>query len=59
MRKHEEKFPASKRKSRNAFLKRLWRTALGLPEEYVNKTIGDLRSRCAKLRDAKGGHIVE
>ena len=59
MRKHEEKLPASKRKSRNAFLKRLWRTALRLPEEYVNKTIGDLHSRCAKLRDAKGGHIVE
>jgi hypothetical protein len=59
MRKHEEKFPASKRKSRNAFLKRLWCTALRLPEEYVNKTIGDLHSRCAKLRDAKGGHIVE
>ena len=59
MRKHEEKFPASRRKSRNAFLKRLWRTALGLLEEYVHKTIRDLRSRCAKLRDAKGGHIVE
>ena len=59
MRKHEEKFLTSRRKSRDAFLKRLWRTALGLPEEYVNKTIGDLRSRCAKLRDAKGGRIVE
>ena len=59
MRKHEEKFVASKRNSRNPFLKRLWRTALRLPEEYVNKTIGDLHSRCAKLRDAKGGHIVE
>ena len=59
MRKHEEKLPASKRKSRYAFLKRLWRTSLRLPEEYVNKTIGDLHSKCAKLRDAKGGHIVE
>ena len=59
MRKHAEKFPASKRKSRNALVKRLWRTALRLPEEFVNETIGDLHSRCAKLRDAKGGHIVE
>ena len=59
MRKHEEKFAASKRKSRNAFLKRLWRTALRVPEEYSNKTIGDLHSRCAKLRESKGGHIVE
>lgn len=59
MRKQEAKWPARKRESRDAFLRRLRRTAMRLPAEYINKTMENLHQRVAQLKAAKGGHFSE
>ena len=59
MRKQEQSWPMSKKESRKAFLGRLRRTAMKLPTEYIDKTIGNLERRCQLLKEAKGGHFAE
>ena len=59
MRKQEQSWPTSKKESRKAFLGRLRRTAMKLPTEYIDKTIGNLERRCQLLKEAKGGHFAE
>ena len=59
MRKQEQTFPDDKRETRSAFLKRLRRTALGLPASVVAPAVGDMKRRCARLLAAGGGHIEE
>ena len=59
MRGQERKFPTGKRETRAKFLKRLRRTALSLPQSFVDKAVGDLQKRCQLLHAARGGHIEE
>ena len=57
MRAGERKFPSGKRETRVAFLRRLKRTAMSLPADVINKSIGSMKKRCKLLVDAQGGQI--
>ena len=59
MREQERGWPKSKKESRAAFIARLRKTAMTMPKEYIEKTIGAIAGRCKKIVDAKGGHIAE
>ena len=59
MREQERDWPKCKRESRVAFLARLRKTAMTMPEDYIVKTIGSIAGRCKKIIAAKGGHIME
>ena len=56
LRKQEEKFQAKKKETKDEFIKRLRRTALGLPAVVVKKAVQDMKRRCTLIRDAKAGH---
>ena len=58
-RQQEWSWPASRRESRAQFVKRLARVARALPEDLVNKAIGDMARRVQKLYEAKGGLFEE
>ena len=45
--------------NRKAFLARMRRTAKSLSADYVNKVIGNLKSRLKLLKKATGRHFVE
>ena len=59
MRKQEANWDSSRRETRKAYLARLRRTALRLPADFVNKSIGDMRKRCLRLKAAAGKHFRE
>ena len=59
MRMQEKRMPPSKRESRVDFLRRLKRTALRLPSAFSDASMKQMRKRCQRLRDAKGGHFEE
>ena len=59
MRKTEVKWPKDKLETRAQYLARLRRTAMRLPASFITKSIGDLRRRCARLYDARGGNFEE
>ena len=60
MRAQEKKFAPSKRETRQTYLKRLRRTAMNLPESYINNIMGHaMAKRCQLLAQAKGGHFAE
>ena len=54
MRQQEAKWPATRRATRPAFIRRLRRTAFGLNSAEINKALGDMTRRCAQLYKAKG-----
>ena len=59
LRKQERKFPKSKKESKADFIKRLRKTAMGLPASVVRKAVEDMQARCKKIDEAKGGLIDE
>ena len=59
LREQERKWTSSKKESRNAFEKRLDKTARGLNPDFIDKSIGDMRRRCTLLYEAKGGLFEE
>lgn len=59
MREQERPWPASKRETREDFLKRLRRTALATPPATVRAAVGDMKRRCTRLLAANGGNIEE
>ena len=59
MRKQEANWESSRRETRKAYLARLRRTALRLPADFGNKSIGDMRKRCLRLKAAAGKHFRE
>ena len=59
MRRQERSWPADKRETRVAFIRRLARTAKALPKDFVDKSIVDLHRRCKLLFQAKGGLFEE
>ena len=59
MRTAERKWPAGRTESRKQFLARLRRTALSLPQTFVDESIGNMRKRCKCMFEADGGHFEE
>ena len=59
MRLQEQRWPAAKTESRQAFLGRLRRTAKSLPPSYIDKTVGSMAKRCEQVLKARGGHFPE
>jgi hypothetical protein len=59
MRAQEEKFPATLKETREAFLSRLRKTAQGLPPSLVLKAIRDMKRRAQLLFAAQGGLFEE
>ena len=57
MRAREGAFAAGFKESEVAFLKRLRRTAMNLPQSLITKVVGDMRRRVKDLIDNKGGLI--
>ena len=54
MRKQEASWPTEKRESADEFKQRLRKTALGLPESFVTKCVGDMARRCKQVFERKG-----
>ena len=59
MRLQEKSWPDSKKETRSEYMVRLRRTAMRLPAAFIDKAIGNMKTRCKKLRAAKGYHIEE
>ena len=59
LRKQEWSWPSNRRETRVQFVRRLARVARALPEELVNKAIGDMARRVEKLYVAKAGLFEE
>ena len=59
MRRQERAWPEDKRETRQAFIKRLARTAKALPEDFINKSVSDFKRRCELLYKARGGLFEE
>ena len=54
MRKQEASWPSDKKESADEYKQRLRKTALGLPQSYVAKCVGDMSRRCGQLFKRKG-----
>lgn len=59
MRRQEKHWAAGKKETRPAYMARLRRTAMRLPETFVRKSIGDMARRCQRLYKAQGCHFEE
>ncbi len=59
MRRQEKRWPYQKKESRAQHMARLRRTALNIPEKFIDASIKDLRRRCGRLLGAEGGHFEE
>lgn len=59
MRRQEKNWPATKRETRAAYERRLNTTAKRLPPEFINRSVSDLKRRCERLYEAKGGLFEE
>ena len=59
MRKQEQKYPKSRRETRAQYIARLRRSAMNLPQSFIDNPIGDMVRRCQRLYNAKGGHFQE
>ena len=59
MRKTEARWPKDRLETRVQYLARLRRTAMRLLASFIDRSIGDLRRRCARLYDARGGNFEE
>lgn len=58
MREQEQHWPEKKTETREAYLKRLSRTARALPAKFINACIADLRRRAQRLYE-RGGELFE
>ena len=59
MRRAERSFPTSKRETRAEYVDRLRRTAKALPRRAVEKILMDMKRRCHRCFEARGGHFAE
>ena len=59
LRAQERKWPQSRRESREQFIKRVSRTAQRLPPSFISRSIMNLKERCRRLFEAKGGLFEE
>ena len=56
MRAQERRWPAAKKEARAHFLARLRRTAMNLPQQFVDDAIGDMKRRCKLARSPGEPH---
>jgi hypothetical protein len=59
LRKQERNMKDTTKETKEAFIRRLDRTAFGLSETTIDDAIGSLRRRCQLLLKAQGGLFVE
>ena len=59
MRLQERTFRENKKQSKEQYMARLKKTALGLPRAQVEKAVMDMRRRVRAIYDADGGLIIE
>ena len=59
MRRQERSFPAKEVETKQAYLKRLNRTARRLGEGFLRRSIADMKRRRQRLHAARGGHFPE
>ena len=59
MRLCEQTWADDKVETRQQYLKRLRRTALRLPKDFISKSTANMKTRCQRLIDAKGWHFEE
>ena len=59
MRRQEACFPGSRRETRAEYLERLRKTAKRLPTSFIDKAIANMKVRCQRLFEARGGHFEE
>ena len=59
MRRQEKSYSRSKRETRNEYVQRLRRAAQSLSNSFVNKAVGDMRRRCQRLFERRGGLFEE
>ena len=59
MRAQERNWKVKKTEGRQQYLARLRRTALRLPPKFINSSIRNMKVRCQRLYQVKGGHIEE
>ena len=59
MRAQEKGWSKTQKETRAQYVKRFRKTAMSLPVSFVQNAIGDMRRRCQRLYDAKGGHFEE
>ena len=57
MRETERSWPTTRKENRDAYLRRLRRTAMGMTEEEVNTAVGSMKRRSEDLFKAKGMQI--
>ena len=54
MRDYEKNWPEGKREDRDAYLRRLKRSAQSIPSLMIDDAVGHLKARCQRLADAHG-----
>jgi hypothetical protein len=59
MRLQEKRWSSKKRETIPQYMARLRRTAMRLPRRFIGKSVGDMRRRCQRLHEAKGGFFEE
>ena len=59
MRRQEQKWAKAKRETRAQFAARLRRTAMRLPKDFIAASVADMKRRCERILEAKGGLIEE
>ena len=59
MRRQEQKWAKGKRETRAQFAARLRRTAMRLPKDFIAASVSDMKRRCERILEAKGGLIEE
>ena len=59
MRQRKIKFSKNFRGPADAYMRRLKRTAMNIPESFVSKAVGSMRRRAAAIKAAEGGLINE
>ena len=57
MREMEQGWAHARKEGRDAYLRRLKRTAMSLPADEINRSFGSMKRRCQDLCSAKGGQI--
>ena len=59
LRRQEAKFTAEFTESRDAFIRRLRRTILGIPSSVLLPMVTNMKRRCEQLQSAHGKHFEE
>ena len=59
MRASEASWAATRRESRDEYVARLRKTARAIPKAFIEKAVCDMKRRCQRMYEKKGGFIQE